>query len=66
MINMNIMDIFYNEIIKEAAKGEIHAYMNYNIIFSTYIENTFILQANNDSMDIRKENRKWIRKILCY
>ena len=34
---MNILDIFYNEIIKEAAKGKIEAYFYYNIIFSTRI-----------------------------
>lgn len=34
---MDILDIFYNNIINEAANGRIYGWFYYNIIFSTYI-----------------------------
>ena len=34
---MNILDIFYNEIIKEASEGKVEADMFYNLLFSTKI-----------------------------
>ncbi len=34
---MNILDIFYNQIIKEASKGEVDAFFKYNLMFSTHI-----------------------------
>lgn len=41
---MNILDIFYENIIPEASMGRINSYFYYNIMFSTYFteENKFI------------------------
>lgn len=36
---MNILDLFYNEILKEASLGEINAYFTYNIMFETLVDN---------------------------
>lgn len=35
---MNILDIFYNEIINEASRGRVECFFYYNILFNTYIE----------------------------
>jgi len=46
-----ILDIFYNEIVKEASKGRIDCYFYYNIIFSTKVNNEYI-EAYSDIKDI--------------
>lgn len=47
---MNILDIFYNSIIKEAQEGRINSYGKSNIIFSTIIEedNLYYKAVNKD------------------
>ncbi len=47
---MNILDIFYNEIIKEASCGKIETYFTYNIIFSTKIVDNYIYVATNEDL----------------
>ena len=34
---MNILDIFYNNIVKEATEGRINSFFYYNIVFSTFL-----------------------------
>lgn len=45
---MNILNIFYDEIVKEASCGQIQSYFTYNIIFSTNIEDkeNFLVDVN--------------------
>lgn len=50
---MRTLDIFYNNIIKEATIGRIDAYFYYNIIFNTFIKeiNTYYeAKSNNDDL----------------
>jgi len=37
---MEVLDIFYNEVIPEAAKGKIDSYFSLNILFNTYLVET--------------------------
>ncbi len=39
---MDALNIFYNEIVKEAREGKIEAYFTYNILFNTIIEDKLI------------------------
>ncbi len=34
---MNILDVFYNNIVKEATEGRINSFFYYNIVFSTFL-----------------------------
>ena len=49
---MNVLDIFYNEIIKEAAKGIIQTDYSFNIIFSTKIEGEEIYTASTKNDNV--------------
>ena len=40
---MNVLDIFYNEVIKEAKEGKVEAYFTYNILFNTLQYFTFYI-----------------------
>ena len=42
---MNILDIFYNQIVPEAAIGHIECYFRYNMPFNTLMEGN-LLKAN--------------------
>ena len=43
-----ILDVFYNQIISEAAKGEIDAFLKYNIVFSTeFVEENKRIDASS-------------------
>lgn len=42
----NVLDIFYNEIIKEASVGKIDCYFTYNILFNTIINDKKITESN--------------------
>ena len=43
-----ILDVFYNQIINEAAKGEIDAFLKYNIVFSTeFVEENKRIEASS-------------------
>lgn len=46
------LDIFYNNIIKEALNGRIDSYFMYNVIFNTNIENKQIYNVNSNYGDI--------------
>ena len=35
--NMDILDMFYNYVIKEAATGKINAFLDYRVVFETNI-----------------------------
>lgn len=50
---MNVLDIFYDNIIKEAANGKINSFFNYNVIFSTIVnEDNVRYDACDDSEDL--------------
>ena len=42
---MGILDIFYNEIVNEAANGRVDAYFIYNTLFSTNIVDKEVIEA---------------------
>lgn len=44
---MNVLDIFYNEVIKEAREGKVEAYFTYNILFNTLIDDKLINIEND-------------------
>lgn len=48
---MNVLDIFYNEIVNEASAGIIHSYFTYYILFDTNIEGKLI-NSNNEYNDV--------------
>lgn len=49
---MDILDIFYNSVIKEATTGRINCFIYYNIAFSTKIYNDkeYVCQIKNDDL----------------
>lgn len=51
---MNILDIFYDEIIKEASCGKIEAYFTYNIIFSTKIGDKDVTKVEENELLVPK------------
>ena len=67
---MNGLDIFYNEIIKEAAKGKIEAYFYYNIIFSTKIVDKDITKVEENELLVPtliiNDKEKFDRLLLEY
>ena len=69
---MNILDIFYNQIIDEASRGEIDAYFKYNIMFSTHIVDKNF--KKDISSDLKKryfvptlviKNKEEFDRLLC-
>ena len=49
---MDILDIFYNSVIKEAANGQINCYVYYNIAFSTSVDDKVICECNINNEDV--------------
>lgn len=50
---MDILDIFYDNIVKEAQKGRIDCFFYYNIIFSTYlVEDNIKYEADSSYSDL--------------
>lgn len=50
---MDILDLFYNKVIKEASQGDVDCFLHYNIIFNTFIaeENLLISgHTNNENV----------------
>ena len=50
---MNVLDIFYNEIIEEAKNGRVDCYFMYNTIFNTQIPSLgidLISDSNNNNL----------------
>ena len=48
---MNILDIFYKEIIEEVANGKVVSGFTYNILFDTYLkEDNKIVKGNIDGL----------------
>ena len=39
-MNIDILDIFYNYVIKEAVNGKVSCFFDYTVIFNTYLEET--------------------------
>ena len=64
---MDILDIFYNSIIKEAQKGRINSYGKSNIIFSTIIEEDNIhYKATNEDENLIVPTSKVFRLIIKF
>lgn len=50
---MDILDLFYNKVIKEASQGDIDCFLHYNIIFNTFIAEDDLLisgYTNNENV----------------
>lgn len=49
----NLLDLFYNFIVKEAMTGKVDCFMKYNILFSTrFIEDDISYMANSDNNNL--------------
>lgn len=69
-MKINCLDIFYNEIIKEAAKGRVDCFFYRNVLFNTNIENNLIEESNyNITLKptlMIKNKKKFDEKLLNY
>lgn len=54
---MNILDLFYNEIAREASNGRVDCYMMFNVLFETKVNNRTLYKT---SESIRKNNALFV------